>query len=98
VAKALMLAQDTDAAAAAAWGERMAAMRDGCRAVVAALHADGALASGWTPETATDALWTLLLVPNWESLTGSCGWSNQQYVERMTFMARRMLLQQVDGG
>jgi len=32
VAKALLLAQDTDEAAASAWKGRMVAMRDGCRA------------------------------------------------------------------
>ncbi|MEE8093243.1 MAG: helix-turn-helix domain-containing protein, partial [Gammaproteobacteria bacterium] len=44
VAKALLLAQDTDEAAAAAWQDRMLAMRDGCRAAIDALHADGKLA------------------------------------------------------
>ena len=68
VAKGLMLAQDTDEAAAAAWKDRMLAMRDGCRAAIEALHADGNLASEWTPKRATDALWTMLLVPNWENL------------------------------
>ena len=97
VAKALMLAQDGDAAAAAAWKDRMDAMRDGCRAVVDALQADGALAPGWSPATATDALWTLLLVPNWENLTIGCGWSHRQYVERMQMMAERLLLVQPGG-
>jgi len=92
VAKALLLAQDTDEAAAAAWKERMAAMRDGCRAAVEALHSDGTLAPEWTPESATDALWTMLLVPNWENLTLGCGWSNQQYIDRMKVMAERILL------
>ena len=40
VGKALLLARDTDDAAAAAWDDRMAAMRDGCRAAIDALHAD----------------------------------------------------------
>ena len=92
VARALLLARDTDAAAAAAWKDRMEAMRDGCRAAVVALHSEGNLAPEWTPETATDALWTLLLVPNWENLTRECGWSNRDYVERMKQMAARMLV------
>jgi AcrR family transcriptional regulator len=89
VAKALMLAQGTDEAAAAAWKDRMLAMRDGCRAAIEALHADGALAPEWTPDAAIDALWTMLLVPNWEHLTIECGWSTQQYVDRMKTLARR---------
>ena len=92
VAKALMLAQDTDEAAAAAWQDRMAAMRDGCRAAIDALHADGTLAPEWTREKATDVLWTMLSVPNWENLTAECGWSNSEYVERMTTIAERIFL------
>jgi AcrR family transcriptional regulator len=92
VAKALMLAQDTDEAAAAAWQDRMAAMRDGCRAAIDALHADGTLAPEWTREKATDVLWTMLTVPNWENLTAECGWSNSEYVERMKTIAERIFL------
>jgi len=89
VAKALLLDQDTDDAAAAAWKDRMLAMRDGCRAAIDALHADGKLAAGWTPKKATDVLWTMLLVPNWENLTGECGWSTKEYVRWMTIVAKR---------
>ncbi len=92
VAKALLLAQDTDEAAAAAWKDRMLAMRDGCRAAIDALHSDGKLAPEWTPKRATDALWTMLLVPNWENLTGECGWSTRQYVRRMKIVAKRTFI------
>ena len=93
VAKALLLAQDTDVAAAAAWRGRMLAMRDGCRAAIDALHSDGTLAPEWTPKRATDTLWTLLLVPNWENLTDECGWSTQQYVRWMKTVAERTFVQ-----
>ena len=93
VAKALLLAQDTDEAAAAAWSDRMLAMRDGCRAAIDALHSDGTLASGWTPKIATDALWTMLLVPNWENLTVECGWSTQEYVRWMQLVAERTFVE-----
>lgn len=89
VAKALLLVKDTDEAAAAAWNDRMQAMRDGCRAAIEALRADGRLAAEWTPARATEALWTMLLVPNWENLTRECGWSTRQYVGWMQTMARR---------
>ena len=92
VAKALMMARDTDEAAAAAWKDRMLAMRDGCRAAIDALAADGQLADGWTRPKATDALWTLLLVPTWENLTIECGWSTQKYVRFMSDLARRMFV------
>lgn len=92
VAKALLLALDTDEAAAAAWRDRMSAMRDGCRAAIDALHADGALASEWTLSSATDVLWTMLSVGNWEHLTTECGWSKKQYIDRMKTLAERTLL------
>jgi len=94
VGKALMMAQDTDEAAATAWRDRMLAMRDGCRAAIEALHADGKLAKPWTKPKAIDALWTMLLVPNWEHLTIECGWTTKEYIRRMTEMARRTF---VDG-
>jgi AcrR family transcriptional regulator len=94
VAKALLLAQDTDDAAATAWKDRMAAMRDGCRAAVDALDADGSLATGWTKQTATDALWTMLLVPNWEALTNECGWSTKQYIQQMKSVAESTFVRQ----
>ena len=92
VAKALLLAQETDEAAAAAWNDRMLAMRDGCRAAIETLHSDGNLAPEWTPKRATDALWTMLLVPNWENLTGECGWSTRQYVRWMKTVAKRTFI------
>ena len=89
VAKPLMMAQETDEAAAAAWRDRMWAMRDGCRAAIDALQADGTLAPEWTRPKAIDALWTMLLVPNWEHLTIECGWSTKQYIRWMQTLARR---------
>ncbi len=96
VAKALLLAQDTDEAAAAAWDDRMRAMRDGCRAAIQALHADGRLAPEWTPDRATDALWTLLLVPNWENLTRECGWSTRQYIRWIKTVAKRTFVDETE--
>ena len=94
VAKALMMARDTDEAAAAAWQDRMLAMRDGCRAAIDALYKDGALVAGWTRPKATDALWTMLLVPNWENLTAECGWSTKQYVRFMSELARQTFVRE----
>jgi len=95
VAKALILAQDTDEAAAAAWNDRMLAMRDGCRAAIETLHSEGNLAPEWTPKRATDALWTMLLVPNWENLTRECGWSTRQYVRWMKTVAKRTFINEL---
>lgn len=88
VAKALLVAQETDQAAAAAWNDRMTAMRDGCRAAIEALQKDGQLAETWSAKRATDFLWTLLSVRNWEQLTQQCGWSSRQYISRIQSVAR----------
>ena len=92
VARALLIAQETDQAAAAAWDERMQAMRDGCRAAIAAIDADGVLADGWTVREATDCLWTLLSVRNWEQLTQVCDWSSRKYIHLMQAVARRSFI------
>ena len=89
VARALLAAYDSDAAAAAAWDERMQAMRDGCRAAIEALKADGQLASPWNVKTATELLWTMLSVRNWEQLTQACGWSTRKYIKQMQRLAHR---------
>ena len=89
VAKALLLVLDTDEAAATAWGDRMAALKDGCRAAIDALDSDGRLAPEWNRKTAIEALWTMLSVANWEQLTHACGWSKKQYIARMKTLAER---------
>lgn len=92
VARAVLAMRGGDAAAAAAWDDRMAAMRAGCAAALRDLERDGALAPGWDHGAATDLLWTLLSVPAWELLTGGCGWRQDAYVARMQDAALRLFL------
>lgn len=92
VARALLVAQETDAAAAAAWNDRMEAMRDGCHAAIQAVKSEGNLSAGWTVREATDYLWTLLSVRNWEQLTQVCGWSGRKYIKSMKRSARRLFI------
>lgn len=91
-ARALLALYDTDPEAAAAWDQRMADVREGCAAAIGALARDGMLAPGFDAETATDALWTLLSVRNWEQFTGRCGWSQKTYEARILAMARRLFV------
>lgn len=91
VARALLAMKDNDAAAAQAWGGRMLAVRHGCVAAVNALKRDGVLNGDFTVDQATDILWTLLSVRNWEQLTIDCGWSQAQYLTHITTMAHRTL-------
>lgn len=92
VAKALMLAEATDEAAATAWQGRMVALKEGCDAAISMLEVDGRLSSVWTASDATDWLWALLQVPNWECLTQQCGWSHQKYTRHIQALAKKALM------
>jgi len=91
VAKAFLAMKDSDEAAAIAWNDRMQAVREGCEVAVKALKKDGELSRDYSAKTATDVLWTLLSVRNWEQLTIECGWSQKKYVETMKHLAEIML-------
>jgi AcrR family transcriptional regulator len=91
-AKAFMTLRETDAEAADAWSTRMQDMREGCAAAIEALARDGTLSPNLPPERATDLLWTLLSVRNWEQLTQTCGWSQKDYVEEMKATVRRLFV------
>ena len=92
IAKALLAMKDTDEAAAGAWGERMQDMREGCEAAIDALNRDNTLSPDHSPDQATDILWTMLSVRNWEQLTIECGWPQQRYIETLKSLARRIFV------
>jgi AcrR family transcriptional regulator len=96
LAKALLALRETDEAAAAAWTDRMAALREGCLTILRQVNRDGEaaipLTPPWTVETAADYFYAALSIPTWESLTIECGWSRDQYVERVTLAVKRTLL------
>ena len=95
--KALLAVRDTDEAAATAWNDRMTSLRRGCRRTVEALERDGLLAPEWSCDEATDVFWTMLSVQNWEQFTVECGWSTEQYIERMQTLLKRTLVQETKG-
>lgn len=94
LARALWMMRDSDPAAAAAWDERMAALRDGCAAAIHDIHSEGKLAEPWTQETATDLFWAMLSVQNWEILTQECGWSDAEYTANLTLQAQSCFIRQ----
>src|SRR5918998_6038944 len=97
MARALLSARETDEAAAAAWEDRMGAVRESCRLTIEALDRDGMLASGWSRDEAVDLMWTMLSVRNWEQLTIECGWSTSRYVARMQEVLKRALVEGFEG-
>lgn len=92
VGKALMIMGETDEAARTAWDGRMQALRHGCRAAIDALVRDGRLPAAYSADQATDLLWTLLSVRNWEHLTIDCGWPQEQYLEKTQALTRRLFI------
>ena len=83
---------NSDTEAAAAWNDRMQAVRHGCEAAIHAISEDGFLTDGLTTVTATDLLWTLLSVENWERLVRECGWSQLAYEQTLKKTAEATLI------
>lgn len=83
VGKALMAIMDTDEEARIAWEDRMSAVRDLCDRTVQSLIEHAALSPDLNAKEATDLLWTLVSVRNWEHLTQDCGWSQVEYLMHM---------------
>ena len=83
LAKALLDVRDTDEAAAAAWEDRMDALREGCRCVIDCLQREGLLAAGWSVAEATEMMWAMLSMTLWENLTIERGWTQAKYTSRM---------------
>ncbi len=93
VARALMILQETDSAAAEAWNGRMLAVRHGCAAAIHALDRDGQLSAAYTAEQATDMLWMLLSVRSWEQLTQNSKWTQSEYVSHIQSLAHQAFVQ-----
>ena len=93
ISVALRNMRENDKAAAEAWDERMQAVRHGCKAAVRAIEKDGKLKSDLSEQVATDILWTLLTVENWERLVLDCTWSQSEYEIKMIELAEIALLE-----
>jgi len=92
VGKALLAMMEEDDDAATAWTKRMQDMKEGCAAAIQALSDDGRLDPMHTVEGATDVLWTLLSVRNWEHLTQDCNWSQVRYVKSLKEIMHRLFV------
>ncbi|MEM1419467.1 MAG: TetR/AcrR family transcriptional regulator [Pseudomonadota bacterium] len=92
ISKALLAIQETDVDAAEAWRDRMRALMHGCAAAVRSLEETGQLRPDLSVGDASDLLWTLLSVRNWEHLRQDRGWSQEHYLDRTKWLAQRMLV------
>lgn len=92
IAAALIAMQRQDEDAAAAWNDRMQAVRHGCRAAVKALKADNDLSPDLSEAQAADILWALLSIETWARFTRECGWSQKRYLQTLKAMAVKQLV------
>jgi len=90
--KALTAMDDPDAQGA--WATRMEDMREGCEAAIKAIARDGQLNPAYSQSEATDILWVMLSVPNWEKLTMTRGWSRKKYIKLLKASARRLFIEE----
>jgi len=93
ISVALRNMRKNDKAAAEAWDDRMQAVRHGCQAAVVAIAKDGKLKFDLSEQIATDILWTLLTIENWEKLVINCGWFQSAYEEKMIELAEIAILE-----
>ena len=92
ISVALRAMRDTDKEVAAAWEDRMQAVRQGCEAAVRAILEDGYLKEELTEVAAVDLLWTLLSVENWERLVFECDWSQSAYEQTLKQITEATLM------
>ena len=86
--RAFARVRGTDEDAARLWATVMADWRSMCRTLAGRLHREGRLATGWTVDTATDLLWALMSFDVVEGLLVECGWSQDEFAERMAALLR----------
>jgi hypothetical protein len=60
--------------------------------VIARIANEGVLAKGWTIDSATDVFAAVTMLGPWRELTEACGWSAEQYAERMSQLVREALV------
>lgn len=93
VAQVLEAAQHEDEALAAAWRDRMRFRHATFRAMIETLAERGELDEGWSVEDATATLYAVAHFDTWRELVIELGWNDDRYVESMTRLLGRALLQ-----
>ena len=83
VARALEAAEITGEEGGAAWRDRMGSLRGVFRDAIERVGREGRLADGWTVEGAADWVWARSHLEGWQQLVEECGWSSEEYEERV---------------
>lgn len=79
-AKSLLALKDTDADAAAAWDDRMTGLYGACAKIVATLASSGELADDLSRPEATNLMWAIVSVRQWELLRLERKMSQKKYL------------------
>ncbi|MGB7450164.1 MAG: TetR/AcrR family transcriptional regulator [Ornithinimicrobium sp.] len=93
VAQVLEAAQHRDQDLGAAWRDRMRLRQATFRTMVQALDSRGELAQEWTVDEAAATMYAVAHFDTWRELVVELGWSDQQYVDAMSRLLRRSLVQ-----
>jgi len=92
VSKALMITKDHDEAAAEAWKEIMGCLHALCDEITKRLSNESRLSTNWSQRSASDFLYTLVSIYNWEQLTHECNWTQEQYLQHIQHAVKKSLL------
>jgi len=90
VARTILYLAETDQEVSEAWRQRMEDMREGCEAAIAALSKDADLPDHYDETSATDLLWSMLSIRQWELLCLQRGWTQERYTQQIEAAAMRL--------
>lgn len=88
IARAVEQVRRSDPDANALRENIMGRWRMGCRRLMTWLDDEGRLAPEWTVESAADMVWALMSWDVLEGLLDDCGWSREEYAERLALLLR----------
>ncbi|NND02379.1 MAG: TetR/AcrR family transcriptional regulator [Acidimicrobiia bacterium] len=92
VALILESAQNSDEALTVAWRDRMQFRRAAHRAFVERIAELGELDDAWSVDEAADLFYSTTMIGPWRELTTELGWTQGEYVERLSKFLERALL------
>ena len=93
IAQVLEASQHQDEALGAAWRDRMKFRQSTFRGMIETLEDRGELDDDWTVDDAAATLYAIAHFDTWRELVIELGWSDDRYVQSMTRVLCRALLQ-----
>ena len=88
----LFSARESDAAARAAWEDRMDSLRNGFTRILRRAEAAGRLRQGMSVAVASDLAWSLTHLDAWRHLVMERGWASEDFAATQIAILKRELL------